>query len=115
MADIRTNFIQSPSPTKVREHKTALLTCITGSSQPLPSVAWEKDGQSVIAGRSMAQHYITDQNATSASLELKNVSLADTGYYRCVAINPLLPNDHKKSPQALLLVLRKFYEIVYNN
>jgi hypothetical protein len=58
----------------------------------------------------MAQHHLRDQNATSATLQLKNVSvLVDTGYYRCVATNPLLPDESKTSQQAFLKVLRKYY------
>ncbi|XP_028396444.1 roundabout homolog 1-like [Dendronephthya gigantea] len=56
----------------------------------------------------MSQHHLLDQNATSATLELKNVSiLKDSGYYRCVATNPLLPNEQRKSQEAFLTVQPK--------
>ena len=75
---------------------------------------WEKNGRQIDNLDVIAQNHLPNLNATSGTIQLENVSLADAGYYTCVAINPLLPSEPKRSPQALLLVLRKYIELLHS-
>ncbi|CAB4036137.1 Down syndrome cell adhesion molecule-like [Paramuricea clavata] len=109
LAYINSTFITPPAlSTPIREHVTVTLTCISGASQPLPSVTWEKDGRPITDQNIVVQYQLPTQKATSATLQLTNVSvLADRGYYRCVATNPLLPDEPRKSQEVYLMVLPK--------
>ena len=108
LSDINSNFTTHPYSVTKREHETATLTCVSGASQPLASVTWEKNGQPITDQGRMGQNHLLDRNATSATLEIKDLSiLGDAAFYRCVAINPLFPNEPKRSQEAFLTVLRE--------
>ena len=81
--------------------------CVTGNSVPRASVYWEKNGQRFTGGEASTL-LIPSTNWTSSTLLVRNIQFADAGAYRCVAVNPLLPAELKRSTEASLTVLRKY-------
>ena len=83
----------------------AAFDCVTKESLPYASIHWEKDGEYFANGDSL---HIPSTKSTSSALLVRNISFASVGWYGCVAINPLLPNQPQRSRRGYLTVLRKY-------
>ncbi|KAJ7383467.1 hypothetical protein OS493_027628 [Desmophyllum pertusum] len=49
--------------------------------------------------------HIPSTKATSSALSVRNIAFSSAGWYGCVAVNPLLPNQPRNSKRAYLTVL----------
>ena len=92
-ADTR-QFQTSPASQSVFVDSTVTLDCLTGYSAPPADVRWLHDAVTVTTGRRTVAEFGSRQDGgtsarRSASLTLDFVSLADGGFYKCVAVNPL--------------------------
>jgi len=83
----------------------ATFDCVNEESLPYASIHWEKNGQYFAKGDSLQ---IPSTKSTSSALTVRNVTFATAGWYGCVAINPLLPNQPMRSKRGYLIVLRKY-------
>lgn len=80
----------------------AAFDCVNEESSPYASIHWEKNGQYFAKGNSLQ---IPSTKSTSSALTVRNVTFATAGWYGCVAINPLLPNQPMRSQRGYLTVL----------
>ncbi|XP_033119114.1 Down syndrome cell adhesion molecule-like protein 1 [Anneissia japonica] len=79
--------------------------CISGSSRPLATIYWEKDGVRFDGGiSSQAGYGSANSLKTSATLQINAVQTIDGGRYRCVVENALLPSTTMRSTYADLIV-----------
>lgn len=104
--DISSQFFTHPVNITKRLGEEATFDCVTEESLPYASIYWEKDGKYFAQGVSFQ---IPSTKSSSSALSVKNVKFASAGWYRCVATNPLLPNQPQISKKAYLTVLRKCY------
>ncbi|XP_024130418.1 flocculation protein FLO11 [Oryzias melastigma] len=96
----------SPQNQTVREGGAVFLQCVSGESSSPAEIFWLKDGGVVTRGRHFQGEYGGgQQNKTSGTLHLSNVTPRDDGIYVCVTRNPLL-NISRKSKPAKLTVQR---------
>ncbi|XP_070532529.1 contactin-5-like isoform X2 [Ptychodera flava] len=82
----------------------AYFQCVSGDSQPSVTISWEKDGLPY-SGTS----YQTDFGGpgslkVSGTLQIDNVNEDSQGQYRCVTVNPMLPDQPMRSNYAMLSV-----------
>ena len=108
IVDIYGGFITPPSNHSVRVGSTAHLDCVTNKSLPSAKVYWEKDGVRFTTGQEQSLQ-LPDSQLTSSSLSIPSTSFSTSGWYRCVAVNPLLPNEIRRSRSAYLKILREFH------
>lgn len=104
--DISSQFFTHPVNITKRLGEEATFDCVTEESLPYASIYWEKDGKYFAEGVSFQ---IPSTKSSSSALLVKNVTFTSAGWYRCVATNPLLPNQPQRSRKAYLVVLRKCY------
>lgn len=104
--DISSQFFTHPVNITKRLGEEATFDCVTEKSLPYASIYWEKDGEYFAEGVSFQ---IPSTESSSSALLVKNVTFTSAGWYRCVATNPLLPNQPQRSKKAYLTVLRKCY------
>ncbi|KAF7205614.1 uncharacterized protein [Nothobranchius furzeri] len=94
----------SPHNQTIREGQAVFFQCVSGESSPPANITWIKDGQLVTRGRQFQGEYGGgQQQKTSGTLHLLNVTLEDDGTYTCVTHNSLL-NISKESRPAKLTV-----------
>nr|XP_015816072.2 mucin-2 [Nothobranchius furzeri] len=94
----------SPHNQTIREGQAVFFQCVSGESSPPANITWIKDGQLVTRGRQFQGEYGGgQQQKTSGTLHLLNVTLEDDGTYICVTHNSLL-NISKESRPAKLTV-----------
>ena len=67
-----------PVVRSVSEGESANFTC-TATGVPTPKITWYKNGKQV----SGSSYKIISVTANSSQLTIKNVSIADQGYYEC--------------------------------
>ncbi|XP_041642845.1 uncharacterized protein LOC121509488 [Cheilinus undulatus] len=95
----------SPEDQTAREGEGVFFQCVSGESSAPASITWLKDEMLVKRGRQIQGEYGGgNQQKTSGTLHLFNVTLEDDGIYVCVTHNPSL-NISKKSRPAKLTVL----------
>ncbi|XP_078808620.1 protein sax-3-like [Oryzias latipes] len=92
----------SPQNQTVREGGAVFLQCVSGESSSPAEIFWLKDGTTVTRGRHFQGEYGGgQQNKTSGTLHLSNVTLHDDGVYVCVTRNPSLNISRKSKPAKL--------------
>ncbi|XP_048587603.1 roundabout homolog 1 isoform X5 [Nematostella vectensis] len=107
LASISSIFVSNPNNrTKRVGDADTHFACVTGISKPFASVYWEKDGVKLTEYPTTSMLIPTDNPSwTSASISVRNITLKSAGFYRCVAVNPMLPNLPQISQPAYLQVL----------
>ena len=76
----------SPLPRVIQRMEGEKLTIFCNASgNPLPTISWTKDGNSVDTNNSSRRNL----SCEGKQLTVKNVSRGDNGVYRCVAENSL--------------------------
>ena len=103
--DINAHYDTHPANVTKRLGEVATFDCVTQESLPYASIHWEKDGRYFAQVESF---HIPSTKSTSSALSVRNVTFASAGWYGCVAINPLLPNQPERSKRGYLTVLRKY-------
>ena len=103
--DIKPQYYTHPANLTKRLGEVAAFDCVNEESSPYASIHWEKNGQYFAKGNSLQ---IPSTKSTSSALTVRNVTFATAGWYGCVAINPLLPNQPMRSQRGYLTVLRKY-------
>ena len=104
-SDIKSQFYTHPANVTRRLRELATFDCVTEESLPYASIYWEKDGKYFAQGDSF---HIPGTKSTSSALSVKNITFASSGWYGCVATNPLLQNQPQRSNKGYLTVLRKY-------
>ena len=107
-ADIKSQYLAHPANVTKRLGETATFDCTIQESLPYASIQWYKDGSLFTQGEVAGQIHIPGTKATSSALSVKSITFSSAGWYGCVAINPLLPNQPQSSKRAYLTVLRKY-------
>ena len=102
--DINNQYSTHPANSTKRFGETANFACVIKESLPYATIHWEKNGHYFADGQSMQ---IPNTKSTSSGIFLRNLTFSDAGFYGCVAENPLLPSQIKRSKTAYLNVQRK--------
>ena len=102
--DIHSQYSTHPVNTTKRLGETAFFDCVIEESLPYASIHWEKDGNYFARGE---LHYIPNKKSTSSAISVGSLTFSNVGWYGCVAVNPLLPNQPQKSRTAYLTVQRE--------
>ncbi|XP_077986276.1 immunoglobulin superfamily DCC subclass member 3-like [Glandiceps talaboti] len=85
--------------------RPAYFQCVSGKSQPLVSIHWEKDGVTFTEGVTYQTEFAEPGSLQmSGTLQINNVKKDHEGSYRCVTVNPYLPNQPMRSDYATLTV-----------
>lgn len=100
-AYIHSQYSTHPVNTTKRLGETAFFDCVIEESLPYASIHWEKDGNYFARGE---LHYIPNKKSTSSAISVGSLTFSNVGWYGCVAVNPLLPNQPQKSRTAYLTV-----------
>ena len=105
-------FLVSPSSQTVTEGDTVALFCVQGGSLPPATIAWTFNGAPLVTSSRItlqfSQLYNTNPQQVSSSLFVSPVQKNDSGVYRCVATNPLLPSSPVTSDGGVLTVQGTF-------
>lgn len=80
--------------------ETVTLTAVVGGSDPL-TFQWQKNSNNI-------------PGATNLTLTINNVQTADSGYYRLIAMNPLLPGG-TNSTNARITVITPVVSTIYHD
>lgn len=95
LAVIDNVFLVSPSSQTLTEGDTLGLFCVQGGSLPQASVQWTLNGVVLVSSSRVTVQfsvlYGTSPQQVSSSLFVEPAQKNDSGVYRCVATNPLLP------------------------
>ena len=76
--------------------------CCNASGDPVPTISWTKDGSTLSTSGNSRINFGGDNK----TLTISNVNKADSGEYRCVAVNSL--GDATSNPATLNVECKEF-------
>ncbi|KAJ7383462.1 hypothetical protein OS493_027623 [Desmophyllum pertusum] len=104
-AYINSQYLTNPHNVTKRLGEVATFDCVIEESLPYASIQWQKNGIHFTEGEVTGPFHIPSTKATSSALSVRNITFSSAGWYGCVAVNPLLPNQPRNSKRAYLTVL----------
>eukprot|EP00794_Sanderia_malayensis_P015842 gene15842-17438_t len=103
LAYIEDKFRLDPDSASAQIDASLTLQCLTPKSEPIATIYWEKDGTR-LSGHRIANLVISSEKVVTSTLLLQNLTATDTGSYKCVASNNLIPGKIVRSKYAIVSI-----------